>query len=85
MKLVEPESVPEALEVLAEGGPDTKVIAGGTALTLLIRQRLVRPETLVSLRRAPGLDRVELEEQAQRSPARPARHPRGARAARGAA
>ena len=66
MKLLEPESVPEALEVLAEGGSDTRVIAGGTALTLLIRQRLVRPETLVSLRRAPGLDRVELEEHAQR-------------------
>jgi carbon-monoxide dehydrogenase medium subunit len=66
MKLLEPESLSEALELLGEHGADAKVIAGGTALTLLIRQQLVRPETLVSPRRVPGLDRLELDEQARR-------------------
>jgi carbon-monoxide dehydrogenase medium subunit len=61
MELLEPETLPDALELLAERGGDGKVIAGGTALTLLIRQRLVRPATLVSLRRIPGLDGIELD------------------------
>jgi carbon-monoxide dehydrogenase medium subunit len=63
MKLVEPESLPEALELLGGHGADAKVVAGGTALTLLIRQRLVRPATLVSLWRIPGLDEVVLDRQ----------------------
>src|SRR5262245_10548787 len=65
MELVEPETLPEALELLAERGADSKLIAGGTALTLLIRQGLLRPGALVSLRRVAGLDAVELDEPGQ--------------------
>jgi aerobic carbon-monoxide dehydrogenase medium subunit len=65
MELVEPETLPEALELVADRGADSKVIAGGTALCLLIRQGLLRPAALVSLRRVPGLDAVELDEPGQ--------------------
>jgi carbon-monoxide dehydrogenase medium subunit len=63
MELVEPETLSEALRLLGERGSEAKVVAGGTALTLLIRQRLLRPATLVSLRRIPGLDGIELDGQ----------------------
>ena len=64
MKLLEPESLSEALEPWgARGGREGH--RGRHRAQPLIRQRLVRPETLVSLRRAPGLDRLELDEQAR--------------------
>jgi CO/xanthine dehydrogenase FAD-binding subunit len=34
---------------------DARVIAGGTALVLLMKEGLLRPATLVALRRIPGL------------------------------
>jgi carbon-monoxide dehydrogenase medium subunit len=66
MKLVEPESLAEALAFLDDRRSEAKVIAGGTALTLLIRQRLLKPAALVSLRRVPGLDRIEIDEAGRR-------------------
>ena len=54
-----PRTVDEALAILREHGEDARVIAGGTALVTMIRQRLVRPGCLVSLRDVPGLDRIE--------------------------
>ena len=54
-----PRTVDEALAILREYGEDARVIAGGTALVTMLRQRLVRPGCLVSLRDVQGLDRVE--------------------------
>jgi carbon-monoxide dehydrogenase medium subunit len=54
-----PRVVDEALAVLREYGDDARVIAGGTALVTMMRQRLVRPGCLVSLRDVEGLDRIE--------------------------
>jgi len=54
-----PESLAEALAALDEAGDEGKAIAGGTALVILMMQRLVRPGRLVSLRRVPGLDRIK--------------------------
>jgi aerobic carbon-monoxide dehydrogenase medium subunit len=54
-----PRTVDEALAILGEYGEDARVIAGGTALVTMLRQRLVRPGCLVSLRDVQGLDRVE--------------------------
>ena len=39
---------------------DARVIAGGTALVLLMKEGLLRPATLVALRRIPGLTNVEI-------------------------
>jgi carbon-monoxide dehydrogenase medium subunit len=54
-----PRELDEALAILAERGSDARAIAGGTALVTMMRQRLVRPECLVSLREVQGLDRIE--------------------------
>ncbi len=51
----EPESLDEALELLTDEGDEARPIAGGTALINLMKQRLVQPAYLVSLRRLPGM------------------------------
>ncbi len=54
-----PRTLDEALAILQEYGEEARVIAGGTALVTMMRQRLVRPSCLVSLRQVHGLDRIE--------------------------
>jgi carbon-monoxide dehydrogenase medium subunit len=54
-----PRTVDEALAILREYGEDARVIAGGTALVTMMRQRLVRPGCLVSLRDVSGLEGIE--------------------------
>jgi carbon-monoxide dehydrogenase medium subunit len=54
-----PRTLEEALAILREQGDDARVIAGGTALVTMMRQRLVRPSCLVSLRDVRGLGRIE--------------------------
>ena len=51
----EPASVAEASRMLADLGEDARLIAGGTALVLALRQRLLSPKHLVSLGRIDGL------------------------------
>ena len=54
-----PRSLDEALAILQEYGDEARVIAGGTALVTMLRQRLLRPACLVSLREVQGCDRIE--------------------------
>jgi carbon-monoxide dehydrogenase medium subunit len=54
-----PRTLAEALAHLRQYGEDARPLAGGTALVLMMRQRLVRPACLVSLRGIPGLGRIE--------------------------
>src|SRR5262249_13844336 len=56
---VEPRTLDEAAAFLAEHGEEAKVVAGATALTILLRARLISPTALVSLRRLPGLGGIE--------------------------
>lgn len=56
--LLQPETVEEASVLLAEH-EESRVIAGGTALVLLMKEGLLQPSHLVALRRIPGLDAVE--------------------------
>jgi len=77
--LAEPETVREAVEVLARLDGGARIIAGGTALVPAMRLGLVTPERLVSLHRIPGLsgirvDRGALEAGAMTSLAALARH-----------
>jgi carbon-monoxide dehydrogenase medium subunit len=53
---LEPTAVNEALTALARYGEEAKVIAGGTGLVNLIKQRLVQPTYLIGLRRLTGLN-----------------------------
>lgn len=55
VQLIEPASVRQAVEALATDEFGSKVIAGGTAVVLMMGQGLIQPETLVSLQRIPGL------------------------------
>ncbi len=56
---LEPASVDEALELLARYGDEAKIIAGGTGLVNLMKQRLVQPTYVIGLRRIPGLSDVQ--------------------------
>jgi len=50
-----PDTLADAADILDAYDGTAKVVAGGTALTLLLQQRLVAPQALVSLRDVPGL------------------------------
>jgi carbon-monoxide dehydrogenase medium subunit len=54
-----PETQEEALALLHEHGDNAKLMAGGTALVIMMKQRLVVPETLISLHRLRGLTAVQ--------------------------
>ena len=54
-----PETQEEVLALLHEHGDNAKLMAGGTALVIMMKQRLVVPETLISLHRLRGLTAVQ--------------------------
>ncbi len=53
----QPASVPEAIALLAEHGPELLVIAGGTVAMPLVNEGISLPDKVMGLRRA-GLDRM---------------------------
>ncbi|MBI2987861.1 MAG: xanthine dehydrogenase family protein subunit M [Deltaproteobacteria bacterium] len=53
-----PKTLREVHHELKEFGADAKLIAGGTALVILMKQRLVRPSCLISLRSVRGLSGI---------------------------
>jgi CO/xanthine dehydrogenase FAD-binding subunit len=53
------ESPNEALDLLAEHGPDAKVLAGGQSFVPLLNMRIVRPSLVVDVNGIPGLDAIE--------------------------
>jgi aerobic carbon-monoxide dehydrogenase medium subunit len=57
-----PKSLKEVHSTLKEFGSDAKLIAGGTSLVIMMRQRLVRPNCLVSLRSVRGLNSIEIHD-----------------------
>jgi xanthine dehydrogenase YagS FAD-binding subunit len=62
--LLHPTSIDEALSVLpsehpADGAAKTKVLAGGQDLLTELKEHLVEADTVVDLKRIPGLDSVE--------------------------
>ena len=61
-ELILPRSVPEAVELLARYGDEAKVVAGATALTIMLRQRLIAPRALVAIGGLPRLDAIERDD-----------------------
>ena len=53
-----PRTLSDACEILADYDGQAKVVAGATALSLLMGQKLVNPEALVSLSRVADLDQI---------------------------
>jgi aerobic carbon-monoxide dehydrogenase medium subunit len=56
-----PASIDDALVVLAEMGDAAKVVAGSTALTIMLRQHLIEPQALVSIGSIPNLDSIVVD------------------------
>ena len=53
-----PTSLDEALQLLAEGGDDAKIIAGGQSLLPVLKLRLAAPELLIDLAKIDSLKGV---------------------------
>ncbi|GGH51977.1 carbon monoxide dehydrogenase [Comamonas phosphati] len=60
---LEPATVQEASRLLAEHGDDARVIAGGTALMLGMRQRMLAPTHLISVARIGRLRGIDIDAQ----------------------
>jgi carbon-monoxide dehydrogenase medium subunit len=60
-EFLKPTTVAEASEMLGEHGEDCRVIAGGTALMLALRQRIVNPTHLISLGRIEATRGIDYE------------------------
>jgi carbon-monoxide dehydrogenase medium subunit len=54
----EPATLKKALALMEKHGDDARVIAGGTSLLIMMRQRLLTPKVLISLGRIPRFDRI---------------------------
>jgi len=52
-------SVDEAVAAKAEGGGDTRILAGGQSLLPMMKIRLASPERLIDINNIPGLDFIE--------------------------
>lgn len=59
---VQPRSVEQAVECLQTYGEDAKVVAGATALTIMLRQRLINPPALISIAQLPNMSSISVEE-----------------------
>ena len=57
-----PKTLKEVHASLKEFGGDAKLLSGGTALVIMMKQRLVRPTCLVSLSSLRGLDKIEVKD-----------------------
>ncbi len=58
----EPASLEEAVVLLSQPGRLARVLAGGTDLLVQMKMERVKPDGVISIRRIPGLDGVELRE-----------------------
>ena len=54
-----PESLAEALDLLADSGPDARILAGGQSLVPVLNFRLARPQVLIDINRIPELAGIE--------------------------
>lgn len=61
IKLLQPTSLDEALSLLAAPSDELKIVSGGTALVIMLRNRLIAPSTLLSLGRLQELRAIRHE------------------------
>jgi aerobic carbon-monoxide dehydrogenase medium subunit len=54
----EPTTLKKAFGLMEKYGDDARVIAGGTSLIIMMRQRLLTPKVVISLARIPKFDRI---------------------------
>lgn len=58
---IEPQSLGEACGLLERHGDEAKVIAGGTALLIWMRLRLLNPRVVISLGKIPDFDTIHFD------------------------
>jgi carbon-monoxide dehydrogenase medium subunit len=58
---VAPETLDEAIKLLAESGGDAKILAGGHSLLPAMKLRLAQPATIIDLRKVPGLNEIKVD------------------------
>ncbi|MCC7369809.1 MAG: xanthine dehydrogenase family protein subunit M [Chloroflexi bacterium] len=58
---VAPESLDEAIKLLAESGGDAKILAGGHSLLPAMKLRLAQPAKIIDLRKVPGLNEIRVD------------------------
>jgi aerobic carbon-monoxide dehydrogenase medium subunit len=56
----QPDTVEEALTLLHDRGEDARAMAGGTALIIMLKQRLVMPDCLISLQKLRSLEQINV-------------------------
>ena len=61
IEILQPTSVDQAVSALRERGDEAKVIAGGTAVVLMLKNRLIAPSALISLGRLSGMDAIQFD------------------------
>src|SRR5437870_4867766 len=54
----EPTTLKKTFSLMEKYGDDARVMAGGTALIIMMRQRLLTPKVVISLGRIPKFDRI---------------------------
>jgi CO/xanthine dehydrogenase FAD-binding subunit len=57
-ELFSPERLEEAVSLLKENGKNTFVMAGGTDLLIKRRHQVIHPQTIVSIKKIDGLNRI---------------------------
>ncbi len=65
-ELHEPRSLEEATSLLAQHGDDARIIAGGTAVVLMLKNRLIAPGALISLGELDELQYIRADDGALR-------------------
>ncbi len=60
-EFVRPESLEDVCGQIASGDDRVKLVAGGVALSILIKQRLFKPVRLVGMKAVPGLDEITMD------------------------
>jgi aerobic carbon-monoxide dehydrogenase medium subunit len=58
---VAPESLDEAIKLLAESSGEAKILAGGHSLLPAMKLRLAQPGTIIDLRKVPGLSEIKVD------------------------
>ena len=61
INLLQPTSIEEAVSLLSQYQNDCKIIAGGTAMVIMLRNRLIAPSVLLSLGRLASLSYIRHE------------------------
>ncbi|MBI3913163.1 MAG: FAD binding domain-containing protein, partial [Chloroflexi bacterium] len=59
---LQPRTIDETLDLLAQYAPDARIINGGTDLLIEIERKVRAPQVLIDVSRVPGLDEIRLED-----------------------